>query len=172
VFSDDYAAEFRQLFGSRRIPDSPTVYLHLPDRGGAAHTAGSERAFMLINAPADGDAAAPSDPQAAAAAVVRQLGACGITLPAGLDELDATGPADFHRRFPATGGALYGPATHGWRAAFRRPGNRTSIAGLYLAGGSVHPGAGVPMAALSGRLAAACAVDDRHRNRRATRIAS
>jgi 1-hydroxycarotenoid 3,4-desaturase len=173
VFSDDYAAEFRQLFGRRTIPNPPTVYLHLPDRGGAAHTAGRERAFMLINAPADGDAAAPSDPQAAAAAVVRQLGACGITLPAGLDELDATGPADFHRRFPATGGALYGPATHGWRAAFRRPGNRTSIAGLYLAGGSVHPGAGVPMAALSGRLAAACAVDDRHRNRRpATRIAS
>ena len=27
--------------------------------------------------------------------------------------------------------------------------------GLYLAGGSVHPGAGIPMAALSGRMAAA-----------------
>ena len=41
-------------------------------------------------------------------------------------------------------------------ASFRRPAARTRLTGLYLAGGSVHPGAGVPMAALSGRQAANC----------------
>ncbi len=56
--------------------------------------------------------------------------------------------------FPATGGALYGMASHGWMASFRRSGATTAIPNLYLAGGSVHPGAGVPMAATSGRLAA------------------
>ena len=65
-----------------------------------------------------------------------------------------TGPTEFHRLFPATGGALYGQASHGWMASFRRPGATTALPGLYLAGGSVHPGPGVPMAALSGRLAA------------------
>ncbi|NEV78025.1 CrtD protein, partial [Rhodopseudomonas sp. BR0C11] len=64
-------------------------------------------------------------------------------------------PADFNRLFPATGGALYGRASHGWSASFERPGARTRIPGLYLAGGSTHPGPGVPMAALSGRAAAA-----------------
>ena len=68
----------------------------------------------------------------------------------------ATTPRDFERLFPATGGALYGQASHGWKASFDRPGARTRIPGLYLAGGSVHPGAGVPMATLSGRLAADC----------------
>ena len=41
-------------------------------------------------------------------------------------------------------------ATHGWRAAFQRPGHGTNIDGFLLAGGGVHPGPGVPMAALSG----------------------
>ena len=69
-------------------------------------------------------------------------------------------PTDFNRLFPATGGALYGQASHGWKASFNRPGTRTKLPGLYLAGGSVHPGAGVPMAALSGRLAAECVLSD------------
>ncbi|HEX8553627.1 MAG TPA: FAD-dependent oxidoreductase, partial [Sphingomonas sp.] len=72
-----------------------------------------------------------------------------------------TTPHDFESLFPSTGGALYGPASHGWAAAFRRQASRTAIPGLYCAGGSTHPGAGVPMAALSGRLAAACLLKDR-----------
>ena len=38
---------------------------------------------------------------------------------------------------------------------FSRPGAQSAVPGLYLSGGSVHPGPGVPMAAMSGRLAAA-----------------
>jgi 1-hydroxycarotenoid 3,4-desaturase len=65
-----------------------------------------------------------------------------------------TTPQQWNQLFPATGGALYGMASHGAMSAFRRPGSRTKLPGLYLAGGSAHPGPGVPMAALSGRLAA------------------
>ena len=66
-----------------------------------------------------------------------------------------TTPQDFAALFPATGGALYGTAARGWLSSFQRPGSSTRVPGLYLAGGSVHPGPGVPMAALSGQLAAA-----------------
>jgi len=66
-----------------------------------------------------------------------------------------TTPAQFAQLFPGSGGALYGRSTHGWMSAFSRSGATTSVAGLYLAGGSVHPGPGVPMAAMSGQLAAA-----------------
>ena len=61
---------------------------------------------------------------------------------------------------PATGGALYGTASHGWMASFKRPGARSQLPGLYLAGGSAHPGPGVPMAALSGGHAAASVLHD------------
>ena len=71
-----------------------------------------------------------------------------------------TQPTDFNRLFPATGGALYGRASHGWMASFSRPGARSAMPGLYLTGGSTHPGPGVPMAALSGRFAAAAVLAD------------
>jgi 1-hydroxycarotenoid 3,4-desaturase len=80
-----------------------------------------------------------------------------------------TTPTEFNRLFPATGGALYGAATHGWMSAFRREGAQSRLPGLYLVGGSVHPGPGVPMAAMSGRLAAAtlmARLDSTSRSRR------
>ena len=88
------------------------------------------------------------------------LGIGGLRLRADPDATVVTTPADFHRLFPGTGGALYGRASHGWMASFRRPGARTRIPGLYLAGGSVHPGPGVPLSTLSGRLAASKAIAD------------
>ncbi|MDK2773571.1 MAG: FAD-dependent oxidoreductase, partial [Tabrizicola sp.] len=57
-------------------------------------------------------------------------------------------------------GAIYGPSPEGVLAAFRRPVARTGLPGLYLAGGAVHPGAGVPMALLSARQAAQQALMD------------
>ncbi|MBM3398833.1 MAG: CrtD protein, partial [Betaproteobacteria bacterium] len=78
----------------------------------------------------------------------------GLSLTPSTTHTIRTSPQDFHRRFPASGGALYGQATHGWTSIFSRPGSTTPLPGLYLAGGSVHPGPGVPMAALSGQRAA------------------
>ncbi|MFN4099270.1 MAG: methoxyneurosporene dehydrogenase, partial [Pararhodobacter sp.] len=65
-----------------------------------------------------------------------------------------TRPQDFARLFPGSAGALYGLSPHGMLATFRRPTARTRIRGLYLAGGGVHPGPGVPMATRAGRPAA------------------
>ncbi len=86
---------------------------------------------------------------------------CGLTIDRTSGPEIVTGPREFERLFPGSGGALYGPASHGWMASFQRSGARTRLPGLYLAGGSVHPAPGVPMAAISGRLAAAALMADR-----------
>ena len=62
--------------------------------------------------------------------------------------------------FPASRGSLYGLSPHGMTAALKRPRARTSLKGLYLAGGGTHPGAGIPMACLSGRHAAEAILTD------------
>ena len=62
-------------------------------------------------------------------------------------------PQDIHDRYHVLNGAIYGLASHGSLGAFK-PSNRTDIQGLYLAGGSAHPGPGMPMVLMSGWIAA------------------
>ncbi|MEL7153754.1 MAG: FAD-dependent oxidoreductase [Pseudomonadota bacterium] len=76
------------------------------------------------------------------------------------ERFSLTTPHDFAERFPASAGSLYGRSPHGMMASFQRPTVRSRIPGLYLAGGGVHPGAGLPMAATSGRLAAEAILTD------------
>ncbi|MEQ8602954.1 MAG: phytoene desaturase family protein [Marivibrio sp.] len=180
-FSSAYEDEFARIFNARRLPHEPTVYICAQDRGDADKTGDgdgdggdpdrpAERLLLLVNAPPDGDRAAPDEEEIAKCETRTHdlLARCGLTLsPAGAG-FQTAGPRTFAELFPATGGALYGRASHGWRASFQRPGVKTRLPGLYLAGGSVHPGPGVPMAALSGRLAAAAATAGLTRDRAST----
>ena len=154
---DDYAREFTDVFGHGRLPSRPTVYVCAQDRGDDTPVAGPERLLCLVNAPALGDAR-PFDPPEIEQCERRAfslLARCGLQIERRPQDAVITSPADFERLFPGTGGALYGRTSHGWLAQFRRPASLSRVPGLYLAGGSAHPGPGVPMAALSGRLAAA-----------------
>jgi 1-hydroxycarotenoid 3,4-desaturase len=165
-FSTDYAAEFQQIFGLRRLPAEPSIYICAQDRGITARQPGPERLQLIVNAPATGDfsgadGSPPSEEEMAACqtATLAVLARCGLTLkPVAMQPV---GPAMFEALFPSSGGALYGRASHGWQASFRRPGSKTKLPGLWVASGSAHPGAGVPMAALSGRLASAAILQAR-----------
>ncbi|MEM6390545.1 MAG: 1-hydroxycarotenoid 3,4-desaturase CrtD [Pseudomonadota bacterium] len=162
-FSDDYGAEFEAVFERGDVPNDPTTYICAPDRApGLPIPEGPERLFCLINAPPSGDTHTYAAEEIAQCQdrMLGLLGRCGLTLSNGPDTARATTPTDFNAMFPATGGALYGMASHGWRASFQRPSARSRLTGLYLAGGSVHPGPGAPMAALSGKAAALAILQD------------
>jgi 1-hydroxycarotenoid 3,4-desaturase len=160
-FAENYRAEFNAIFGKRAIAAHPTVYICAQDRGFSDNPAPGEpeRLLLLINAPADGDTRRfPITDYAERTFAV--LDQCGLTVdPVGRGA--PTAPDGFELLFPGSGGALYGRASHGAMASFARPGAASRLGGLYLAGGSVHPGPGIPMAAMSGRLAAARLLADR-----------
>ncbi|WP_281683515.1 1-hydroxycarotenoid 3,4-desaturase CrtD [Thalassobaculum salexigens] len=176
-FGDDYRGEFEDLFRHRRLPHRPTVYLCAQDQdagdGEGDRTTGPERLFAIINAPATGDTETFEDEetQRCTESAMALMARCGLTLAGNPAQRVVTSPADFARRFPGTGGAIYGPAGHGWKAAFERNGAQTRLPGLYLAGGSVHPGPGIAMAALSGRRAAERILTDLTSRNRSRRVA-
>jgi 1-hydroxycarotenoid 3,4-desaturase len=162
-FSRDYPREFAAL-AAGRLPDEPTVYVCAQDRdaGATGGAGGAERLLILVNAPARGGEGCftLSEIEACQRATVQVLGRCGLTVAMDSSATTVTTPDVFASRFPGSGGALYGAATRGWTDSLARPGSRTKLAGVYLAGGSVHPGAGVPMATLSGRFAAEAVCED------------
>jgi phytoene dehydrogenase-like protein len=96
---------------------------------------------VLVNAPAVGDAC---DWDPAAERVVDRLGV--------RDRLVARAvrsPADLERETGAVCGSIYGVAPHGRLGTLRRPGTRVrGVPGLWLVGGTVHPGGGLPLVAL------------------------
>jgi 1-hydroxycarotenoid 3,4-desaturase len=158
-FSGDYRSEFDDLFGHSRLPTTPTVYMCAQDRDEATSPADSradERLFCLVNAPTRPADRPLSDAEIMSCeeACFRLLERSGLRIVRSAGPPRRTTPEDFAALYPSTRGALYGRATHGWRASFARAGSETRLPGLYLAGGSVHPGPGAPMAALSGRQAA------------------
>jgi len=162
-FSPDYAAEFRDTGSGRQIAD-PSVYVCAQDRDADDAAAGiddtkRERFQVIVNAPANGDSHifTQQELDQCTQAMTRSLARCGLELERDFPHRLVT-PADFEALFPSTGGALYGRASHGWAASFLRQGAATRIPGLYCVGGSTHPGAGVPMAALSGQIGARAAM--------------
>ena len=70
-------------------------------------------------------------------------------------------PLDLKSLYNANAGAIYGIGSNSRRSAFLRPPNRDrDIAGLYFAGGATHPGGGLPLVALSGKIAAELIAED------------
>lgn len=177
---EGYRREFDDL-AAGRLPAEPTVYLCAQDRDAEQPRAAAERAngaperlMLLVNAPATADHRPLGERELASCEqkTWSRLAQAGLRLKPGPTPMVRTTPQDFAQWYPATGGALYGAASHGWQASFRRPGSTTRLPGLILAGGSVHPGPGVPMAALSGRQAALHLIEALRSTRRCHPVAT
>ncbi len=158
-FSPSYRREYDAL-DAGRPSDDPTIYACVSSMtDGSQAPTGDENWFVLVNTPPGGSwhDAATAD---YCDLVLRRLAERGVDLRARLAFTDTITPADLASRYRAEGGSIYGTSSDGRRAAFVRPGNRGPRRGLYLVGGSSHPGGGLPLVAISGRIVAELVAED------------
>ncbi|MDX9959259.1 MAG: phytoene desaturase family protein [Spirochaetia bacterium] len=168
-FSGSYTREFADIFGSVGrgegdssgggigAPADPTVYINITSRTSPEDApAGGENWFVLVNASSnrgqDWNSIAAETRKAVLARLEAALGRdAGLSI----EEEAVMTPADIERDTGSTYGSLYGIASNDrFSAFFRHPNRSRRIKGLYFAGGSAHPGGGMPLAVLSGTIAA------------------
>ncbi len=157
-FTADPRGEFGPI-GRGMLPDAPSLYVCAQDRA-ADMPLGPERFEIIINAPA-GLKPHLEEEAKCRLNTFQRLARFGLTFDPEPEARCLTTPKTLNQLFPASMGAIYGRSPEGTLATFQRPTARTTLPGLYLAGGGCHPGAGVPMAALSGKHAAEAILNDR-----------
>ncbi len=162
LFAEDYDAEFDAVFGRRgpaRPAHRPTVYVSVPDDPAVVPHPGAGAWFVLVNAPRHDPAGGvdwdrPGLREEHADHVLDVMADRGLDVRDRVTHRTVVTPADLERRTLTDGGSIYGTSSNGARAAFLRPGNRSPVPGLFLVGGSSHPGGGLPLVVMSARIVA------------------
>ncbi|MBN2907713.1 MAG: phytoene desaturase [Rhodobacteraceae bacterium] len=160
-FCADPRKEFDPI-AAGHMPEDPTLYICAQDRGAGRTPQGEERFEIIMNGPpvADGAEATDEEKETCRTRTFQTLARFGLTFDPRPGVQWLTTPRHFARLFPASEGSLYGRSPHGLTASLKRPTARLGLPGVYLAGGGAHPGAGIPMATLSGRHAAEAILTD------------
>src|SRR3954447_3930027 len=174
LFPADYDDEFDSVFGTgphrrsgpRPVPD-PTVYISAPDDPALRPDDDHEAWFVLVNAPRhvppgqEADAGgrgvdwdAPGLRDRYADRILTVMAERGLDVRERVLWREIRTPADLERDTGSVGGSIYGTSSNGIRAAFLRPANRSPVPGLFLVGGSSHPGGGIPLVGLSAAIVA------------------
>jgi len=156
-FAKNYLEEFHHLFVTRDISPDLTVYVAVTSKKDPGHAPqGCENWFVLVNMPYlskghDWDAWIPEVREK----VLEKLAEFGLDMRNRILTESTLDPRDIKHLYGSNRGSIYGISSNDRRTAFRRPANRNrALKGLYFCGGSSHPGGGVPLVILSGKIAA------------------
>ncbi len=157
-FSKDYRADFRCIFDELRCPDDPTVYVNITSKVSRedAPGEGGENWFVLVNAPRNEGQDWEEETRRTRSLVLKRLEkALGRSVETDIAVEGIRTPQDIEEETGSTFGSLYGISSNSRSAAFlRHPAYTRRYPNLFFVGGSVHPGGGMPLALLSGKIAA------------------
>lgn len=159
VFSEDPHREFAAIYGEGEPAPDPTCYVCAPaaTEPGVAPS-GGEALYVLVHTPF----LRPHHDWSRMLPAYRRVILDKLKRAGGMEDIEERivterilTPQDIHDRYQVLNGAIYGLASHGRFTGTLKPSNRSGdVDGLYLAGGSAHPGPGMPMALMSGWIAA------------------
>ncbi|NVM16794.1 MAG: phytoene desaturase [Candidatus Lokiarchaeota archaeon] len=156
-FSSDYPAEFKAMFEKKTMAEEPTVYVNITSKLTPSDAPKNcENWFVLLNAPSnhsqDWDLLVSCARDAAINLLSKRL---GTNIKSHIVTEGILTPPEIEKRTGSKYGSLYGISSNTMTSAFMRHRNRSKrIKGLYFCGGSAHPGGGMPLVLLSGKICA------------------
>ncbi|MBN1997384.1 phytoene desaturase [candidate division KSB1 bacterium] len=156
-FSSNYEKEFREIFAEGIFPSEPTVYIAITSKKDPNHAPeNGENWFVLVNMPfINKNLNMDKAIQQIRIHTISILGRHGIKIKDKIKMEKILTPNDFDNLYNSNKGSIYGLSSNSKSSAFKRPPNRDRrIKNLYFAGGSTHPGGGIPLVLLSGKIAA------------------
>ncbi|MBN1255731.1 MAG: phytoene desaturase [Deltaproteobacteria bacterium] len=157
LFSSDYKEEFGELFDRKVCPRDPTVYIYCSSLFNPADAPkGNENWFVMINAPYDDGQDWEHETQESRKRIVHKIDSLlHIDIERNVTCERITTPQDIAVQTMSHRGSIYGISSNSRTAAFMRQRNRSKrYRGLYFCGGSAHPGGGIPLVLLSGKICA------------------
>jgi phytoene desaturase len=155
-FASDYKKEFDVLFEGKSVAEDVTVYVHISSKDEKADAPEEcENWFVMVNVPGnkgqDWNALIPQIRERVVSKLNRLL-KCDIS--SHIEAEHILDPRGIESRTSSYQGSLYGAASNNRFAAFlRHPNFSSRIKNLYFCGGSVHPGGGIPLCLMSGKIA-------------------
>ena len=154
-FGKSDIAEYDALFKQGAICDDPTIYLYNSSRLNPADAPeGMSNWFVMISAPHDNGQDWDKLVKDARENILRKLsGICGEDISPLIVSENILTPPLIEKKTHAWLGSIYGNSSNGIFSAFLRHSNFSNkVKGLYFCGGSVHPGAGIPLCLLSAKI--------------------
>ena len=154
-FSSDYMKEFENIFHNRKIDNDPTVYIHISSKCKVDDApVGCENWFVMVNAPyVAGQDWEKMINVARENILIKVSKRLGTDISQHIKLEHKLTPELIQSKTGSYKGALYGSSSNDRMAAFlRQPNFSSGHKGLYFCGGSVHPGGGIPLCLLSGKI--------------------
>ena len=168
-FAKEYNAEFDHLFRLKKMYHDPTVYINITSKceKGLQAPEGKENWFVMVNAPANTGQDWEAYREKYRSAIIQKLNRLLQTDIEPLIELEEVmDPVMIESKTASYRGSLYGTSSNSKMAAFLRHANFTgALKGLYFAGGSVHPGGGIPLCLKSAKIMSEIVMDDNRKNK-------
>ena len=161
LFSDDYKKEFDHLFSKQFPTDDPTVYINITSKYCKDDAPeGCENWFVMVNVPHNKNKNINYEADIRKNVIEKINAILKTDIEKYIISESTLTPVDIENQTSSYGGSLYGNSSNNKFAAFLRHANfSSSIKNLYLVGGSVHPGGGIPLCLFSAKIASQLIVE-------------
>ncbi|TPN83968.1 1-hydroxycarotenoid 3,4-desaturase CrtD [Aquimarina algicola] len=165
-FSQDYKKEFDFIFSKKDVTNDPTVYINITSKNETNDAPENcENWFVMINVPGNQGQDWDTIIETSRTNILQKLSRIlGVELKDLIEVEEILDPRTIESKTQSYQGSLYGSSSNNKYAAFlRHPNFSRKIKNLYFCGGSVHPGGGIPLCLLSGKIVSDLIKNDKKR---------